>query len=103
MFFNPLETFEIKIIKICSFLNLIFLELTNYFFFFLIIISIISFFLFYNYIFNFIIPKTYQIIYETVYIFIYDCLQSQANKNSERFFVFIFSIFSFILISNLLG
>lgn len=99
---NPLESFEIKITSINVFLFFQFF-FSNFFFTFLLITFIIFFIVLYNYIFNFIIPKGYQILFEDFYIFIIDCLQSQAGKISERFFVFIFSIFFFILLSNLIG
>lgn len=100
---NPLESFEIKILKVYSFFDFIYFPFSTYFLYFLIISIIIFFFLIYNYIYSTIIPKSYQIFIENIYNFIFEFLKIQSGLISERFFVFITSIFSFILLSNLLG
>lgn len=100
---NPLESFEIKILKVYSFFDFIYFPFSTYFLYFLIISMIIFFFLIYNYIYSTIIPKSYQIFIENIYNFIFEFLKIQSGLISERFFVFITSIFSFILLSNLLG
>jgi ATP synthase subunit 6 len=100
---NPLEGFEIKILKVYSFFNMFSFSLSNYFLYFIIICVILFFFLVYNYIYSTIVPKSYQIFLEKIYNFIFECLKIQSGLISERFFVFITSVFSFILLSNILG
>ena len=94
LFFSPLEQFEI------NFLYLKFDFLNNY----LIILFIIFSFIFFYFFFNFkLIPSVIQYFLEGLYKFIIETLIQQAGLSSLFIFPFIFSIFFFILLSNLVG
>lgn len=100
---NPLESFEIKVLKVYSFFDFFYFSSSNFLLYFIIICTILFFFFVYNYIYSTIIPQSYQIILENIYNFIFECLKIQSGLISERFFIFIASVFSFILLSNLIG
>jgi len=52
---------------------------------------------------TYLIPYNYQFVIENLFIFVYRVLFEQAGKNGIIYFPFIFSLFSFILIFNLIG
>jgi len=95
--YNPLEQFEI--IPLISYYILI---TTSNFFFLIIFVIYILFFIgilhsifFYKYFWQYII--------ESIYTIILDLVKQQINKEGENYFPYLFSLFIFILISNLLG
>lgn len=50
-----------------------------------------------------VIPNRYQISIESAYFSLLGLVQAQMGKKNEQYFPFIYSIFFFLLISNLLG
>jgi F-type H+-transporting ATPase subunit a len=50
-----------------------------------------------------IIPTNWQLFFENLYLFIKEMVEAQIGKIAQRFFPYIFSIFIFILIANILG
>lgn len=95
MFFSPLEQFDVMYFFTQKFdiLNIFFIL-----FFFCISFIFIYFF------FNFkLIPTASQWFIEIFYKFLLETLVQQAGTHSLFFFPFVFSIFFFILISNLFG
>ena len=102
MFFSPLEQFQIY--PLINFqLGFIDLSFTNSSF----IISFSIFFLLFC--FDFIlfskklIPKSWQLLFETIYLALVSMVIDNIGEKSQKFFPFIFSLFFFILISNLIG
>lgn len=101
-FFSPLEqfdvikilNFDIKIFDI-SFYNITFpLVLTIIFFYFFIIILSGSFKL---------IPESWQLFFESSFCFILAIIEQQVGKKGFIYFPFIFTLFVFVLSSNLLS
>jgi len=52
---------------------------------------------------TYLIPYNWQIFIEMLFMFVFRILYEQSGKNGILYFPFIFSLFSFILIFNLLG
>lgn len=103
LFFQPLEQFEISIvlpflissqlsILITNSLFYFFLVLGLYFFFFVVGLNTINF-----------IPNAIQFFLEQIYLFIWNLIKEQAGKKGLEYYAFIFSLFFFILFSNVLG
>lgn len=98
LIFQPLEQFEIILL-----LNLNILYVTN-FLIYLIIVYIIIRFLFGFILFNLrIIPYNWQIITEQIYNFVFDLVKQQINTSGYTYFPIIFTLFLFILMSNIVG
>ncbi len=98
LIFQPLEQFEIILL-----LNLNILYVTN-FLIYLIIVYIIIRFLFGFILFNLrIIPYNWQIITEQIYNFVFDLVKQQINTSGYAYFPIIFTLFLFILMSNMVG
>lgn len=105
MLFTPLEQFQI--ISIFSFKLFCFdFSITNLF-----LISIISFLLLYFLLLLivykknsfFLIPNTWQIIFELICDLVAQLLFDNLNLKGEKFFPFITVLFSYILFNNLIG
>lgn len=102
MFFQPLEQFEV----ILGFkLSFFFFEtiITNSFKFFFLIIMLWACINFFFYFKLYIIPTSFQLFLAFIYKFILLLLIEQAGLKSVNFFVFIFTLFFFILFSNFIG
>lgn len=65
---------------------------------FVVLIGIIFFFWLYS---NQIIPRSFQVILESVFMFVYRVVYQQIGKEGLIYFPFIFSLFTFILMLNL--
>lgn len=50
-----------------------------------------------------LIPSKTQVVAESIYNFVYEMIKSSIGSEGAKFFPLIFSIFTFILLSNLLG
>lgn len=93
-YFSPLEQFDTVL------LSLKFNFINNY----LIILFIIFSFILFYYILNFkLVPTIMQYFFEIFYKFILETLMQQAGVSALFLFPFIFTIFFFILLSNLFG
>jgi ATP synthase subunit 6 len=79
------------------------LDFNNTIIYFLLLLSVILVLIIPNIINLYIIPTNWQFVLETIYIFIKEMIIAQIGKEAQRFFPYIFSIFVFILISNILG
>jgi F-type H+-transporting ATPase subunit a len=95
MFFSPLEQFDV------SFFLLEKVYILNSFL--IILFIFFSFILIYFFFKLKLIPTSIQYFFEIFYKFILETLVQQSGINALFFFPFVFSIFFFILISNLLG
>ena len=65
---------------------------------FVILISFIFFKLFYN---NYLVARGWQVILDSIFLFIYRLVYQQLGKEGIIYFPFIFSLFIFILMLNL--
>jgi ATP synthase subunit 6 len=103
MIFNPLEQFRIMILQRIFFGNLDISITNNTVILFVILISFT--FLFYiNYSINTYIPSRWQYAVENIYVFVLQLFKQQINNIvALRYFPLVLFIFSFILISNLIG
>jgi len=104
MFFaNPLEQFEtisLSNINLVYFANL---SLTNYTLSLFIIFLTFSF-IFLTSLYNVsLVPGYFQALFEILYLFVFGILSQQAGKKGEAYFPLVFTLFFFILISNLIG
>ena len=100
---SPLEQFEIIVVYPFSLFSFIDISITNstvYLFF-----SFFFSFLFLNFSSKNVklIPNRFQYILEIIYLFIFDILVKQASLKSQNFFPLIFTIFFFVLMSNVIG
>ena len=112
-FFQPLEQFELYNLPIFSLqlYNFLFFytwlpyfhSITNFFVYLLIICFL--FYLFFSYSIKniFIIPKIWNFIIESLYVFISQLFIQNLTKAAQRFFPFFYFLFLFILITNLVG
>jgi ATP synthase subunit 6 len=101
--FNPLEQFETIPLYPLSFVYLFDITITNYTLTLCIILGVLSF-IFFNFIYSIkLVPSYAQAFVETLYIFVFNMLNQQAGKKGESYFPIVFTLFFFILISNLVG
>ena len=98
---SPLEQFEIFFL-IPFYIGSFDLSFTNSSFFIIFVFFIFIFLFRISFIGN-MIPNNYQIIFETFYKFIYDIAYENIGKKGSFLFPFIFSLFFFLLLSNLIG
>lgn len=106
MFFSPLEQFQV--IPIIPFhLGKLDFSLTNYS---LIAILFVGFFFTYLYILVnrknfslFFIPNRWQAIIETMYKVLVSMVTDNVGPKGEKYFPFIFVLFLFVVLSNLIG
>ena len=107
MFYTPLEQFEI--IPIISFkMGILDFSITNE----VVVLSLIFFFVSYLFIFStkaenssfYIIPHRWQIIIEAFFKLILSMISDNvASQRGQNFFPFVFTIFVYILMLNLIG
>jgi ATP synthase subunit 6 len=99
---QPLEQFEI--FNIVTFGQTFSSFFTNMFFFMNVTFLVIVIF-FFKVSQNKLklIPSAWQQVYELIYLFVLDTLKAQVDPKGIKFFPYIFTIFIFILISNLIG
>ena len=101
--FQILEQFEIYAFLFINFwfFNVI---ITNFLLYsLLIILSIFFFYKMFIICCNVFLVQNFQSLIEASYKFILDILDQQVGRVSKNFFVLMFTVFSFILISNLIG
>jgi len=103
MIFNPLEQFRIMVLQKMFFGNIDISITNNTIILFIILVSFT--FLFYvNYSTNTYIPSKWQYSIENIYVFVLQLFKQQVNNIvALRYFPIVLFIFSFILISNLIG
>ena len=103
--FSPLEQFEVKNILSFHFpiLNNSVISLTNLGFYAILSTLLIISLHYISLKSKKIVPNRYQISIESAYFSLLGLVQAQIGKKNEIYFPFIYSIFFFILISNLLG
>jgi ATP synthase subunit 6 len=103
MIFNPLEQFRIMVLQKMFFGN-IDISITNNTVILFIILIGFTFLFYVNYSINTYIPSKWQYSVENVYIFVLQLFKQQINNIvALRYFPLVLFVFSFILISNLIG
>jgi ATP synthase subunit 6 len=101
--FTPLEQFEIVVLQPINFFNVLDLSFSNVSVALLLVFFTICFFFFVGLKNTKFIPSYWQSIIESLYIFLLDMIKGQAGKKAIPYFPIIFTLFFFILFSNLLG
>lgn len=99
---NPLEQFEI-IDWIPIHLGSLNASFTNSAFFMVLVVIVVSVFILGGVRRPSLTPGRWQSMVELIYEFIADMLSESAGPEARRFFPFIFTLFMFILIANLMG
>lgn len=103
MFFsNPLNQFQITWI-IFNINDCVSFYFPNIFFYFFLLFLSFFFIFFLSLKKSYIIPTKYQFVLEFFYKLVYDTVRKQVGFNNLEYFPLIFSIFFFILFSNLIG
>ena len=102
---SPLEQFEVKSLFLFHFpiLNNTVISLTNLGFYALISTFVTLGLHFISVKSRKVVPNRYQVSIESAYFSLLGLVQAQMGKKNEQYFPFIYSIFFFLLISNLLG
>lgn len=103
MICSPLEQFQI--------VSLIPLKLGNFYLsfsnsaFFLMLTTIFTLILFYMVTIDggFLIPTRWQTLVEMIYEFVMSLVDEQIGAEGKKYFTFVFTIFTFILFTNLIG
>jgi ATP synthase subunit 6 len=104
MFFTPLEQFEILLVFPVNFFGLFDLSITNMTVYILLVCLIISFFLWFTFLYNpEFIPVRFQLIFESLYKFVLDMAKQQAGPKAIRYFPLLLFTFMVIIFSNLIG
>lgn len=102
-FLSPLEQFEINPIQPLSFFGLFDSTYTNSSHTILITVTTALLFLSFGIYRMKFVPSYYQSVVEMLYLFIVDIVKQQAGVKAVKYFPLIFTIFLFILFSNLIG
>ena len=99
---DPIHQFEIKKIVPLE-LNNIDISFTNSSMFMILAVLVVSIFLILSIKNKKVIPNRFQIISELLYEFIANMINDNIGHKCQKFFPFIFTLFTFILFGNLLG
>jgi len=103
MIFNPLEQFRILVLKKAFFGDLD-VSITNNTIILTIILIAFTFLFYINYSSNTYIPSKWQYATENIYLFVLQLFKQQINNIvALKYFPLVLFIFSFILISNMIG
>lgn len=105
MFYSPLEQFQIYPLLVWKYGNFD-LSFTNSSF--IIMIGLLGFIICLEMIFSpnrqiFFFPRYWQILVENIYTTLLSMLTDNVGEKGQKFFPFIFVLFSFVTISNLIG
>ena len=103
--FSPLEQFEVSSILSLQFpiLGYITITVTNLALYSILVLSIIFSLHYFSNNENKLVPSRWSIALESIFVTVLSIVRDQIGVNKERFFPFIYSLFFFILISNLVG
>lgn len=99
--FSPLEQFDLIPIIFISYKNY---EITFFNIFLPLIIIIILYYITYLFKYNLkLVPTGFQVLFENIIEFIFILIKGQIGKKGYIYFPFIFTIFTFILLANLIS
>ena len=102
-FVQPLEQFEIVVLKPIILFNSIDFSFTNASLYLILATSLfLSLFYFATY-YSRIVPQRWQLVTESFYEFLLDMLNQQVGVKGHKYFPVIFVTFSFIFMINILG
>ncbi len=101
-FFQPLEQFEVVVI-LPFFLSKLSILFTNSLFYFILVLFLYLFLFYVGLQTVSFVPNGVQYFLEQIYLFIWTLIKEQAGKKGLEYYGFIFSLFFFILLANLLG
>lgn len=102
-FYSPLEQFEIFPVIFCR-VGFFDLSFTNSSFFLLFGFFLVYSFYYCSSIFGgFLVPNRWQQTFELFFKFVFDIVFENIGKKGQIFFPFIFCLFTFLLVFNLLG
>lgn len=99
---NPLAQFEVKKIVDLHFGN-IDISFTNSALYMVIATFIAVAFMLFATRKKSLVPSRLQVVAESIYNFVFDIIKSSIGEEGVKFFPLVFSLFTFILLSNLLG
>lgn len=99
---SPLAQFEVKKLVDINYKN-VDLSFTNSALYMVIATFLIIVFMLFATRKKSLVPSRIQVVAESVYNFILDIIRSSVGTEGEKFFPLVFSLFSFILLSNFLG
>lgn len=99
---NPISQFEVKSIVDLELAGFD-ISLTNSALYMIIATSLIIFFMLFATRKKSLVPSKLQVVAESIYNFVFDMIKGTIGSEGTKFFPFIFSLFTLILICNLLG
>jgi F-type H+-transporting ATPase subunit a len=100
---NPIEQFEIASLKSLGDLGAYHFALTNSAAYMLLCLALIVGVTLYAMRGDSLVPGRLQSVVESIYEFIADTVRQSAGEEGMKFFPFVFSLFAFILVCNLIG
>ena len=101
---SPLEQFEITPIKgLFYVIESLGLSVTNFTLFVFLAIMALIILLILTTFYTTLVPNAGQFFFESIYMFIYNMMASNLEFENHKYFPYIFTIFIFILTSNILG
>lgn len=103
MAFNPLEQFEIHVLAHFRFFNIFDASFTNYSLTLLFVLAFVVLFFTITLYKITLVPTHSQALTEMLYKFLYTLLKQQAGSIAQPYFPIVFTLFVFILFSNIFG
>ena len=101
-FFQPLDQFEIIFLKYNEFNDVTF-AITNSFIYLFLVFFLIMWFFYFS-MFNLKVwGNNWSLIWEFLYLFMFNLIKQQIGPYARQFFPILFTLFVFILLSNLIG
>lgn len=100
---NPIEQFEISSLKSLGNIGALHFEFTNSAAYMILCFAIIAGVTLISTSGNNLVPGRLQSAVEAIYEFIADTVRQSAGEEGMKFFPFVFSIFAFVLVCNLIG
>lgn len=103
MFFSPIEKFDVINLAFFNFADVLDFSLTNMSAYLLFVVFTIVFFFTFFHINSTFIPSFTQLCVEQAVLFVFGVVDKQIGKKGYIYFPFVFTLFFFILFSNLYG
>lgn len=103
MLFSPIEKFDVINLAFFNFADLLDFSLTNMSAYLLFVVFTIVFFFTFFHINSTFIPSFTQLCVEQAVLFVFGVVDKQIGRKGYIYFPFVFTLFFFILFSNLYG
>lgn len=100
---DPIHQFEIKTIFPIAEVGGQTIAFTNSALFMLVVVGLIGLLMIWGTAARAVVPGRWQSLVETLYEFVAGTVRSSAGTEGMRFFPFVFSLFMFVLVANLIG